>query len=66
MQEGKKVKFPYPPDIMRSVVLIKKLIEDGKFNSVIDRTYQLEEIAEAFKYVLKGQKTGNVVINVGS
>ena len=30
-QAGKKVKFPYPPNIMRSVLLIKKLMEKGKF-----------------------------------
>jgi NADPH:quinone reductase-like Zn-dependent oxidoreductase len=63
-QRGKKVKFPYPPNILRSVLFIKKLIEEGKYKAVIDRTYPLEEIAEAFTYVLKGQKTGNVVITV--
>ena len=63
-QAGKKVKFPYPPNIMRSVRLIKKLIEEGKFIAVIDRSYPLEEIAKAFTYVAKGQKTGNVVIRI--
>jgi len=63
-QAGKKVKFPYPPNIRRSVLLIKKLIEEGKFKPVIDRSYPLGEIAEAFRYVLKGQKTGNVVITL--
>ena len=63
-QAGKKVKFPYPPNIKRSVLLIKKLIQEGKFKPVIDRSYPLEQIAEAFRYVLKGQKTGNVVITL--
>jgi NADPH:quinone reductase-like Zn-dependent oxidoreductase len=63
-QEGKKVKFPYPPDIRRSVLFIKKLIEEGKYSPVIDRTYPLSQIAEAFRYVEKGQKTGNVVITI--
>jgi len=63
--QGKKVKFPYPPDRKRSVLLIKKLFEEGKYKSVIDRTFSLERIADAFNYVLKGQKTGNVVITVG-
>lgn len=63
-QEGKQVKFPYPPNILRSVLLIKKLIEEGKFNAVIDRTYSLEQISEAFEFVASGQKTGNVVITV--
>jgi len=61
-QSGRKVKFPYPSNIKRSVLLIKKLIEEGKYKSVIDRSYSFEQIAEAFKYVEKGQKTGNVVI----
>ena len=61
-QSEKKVKFPYPSNIKRSVILIKKLIEEGKYRSVIDRSYSFEQIAEAFKYVEKGEKTGNVVI----
>jgi len=64
-REGKKVKFPYPPNIRRSVLLVKKLIEEGKFKSVIDRSYPLEKVADAFRYVEKGQKTGNVSITIG-
>lgn len=63
-REGKKVKFPYPPNIRRSVLLVKKLIEEGKFKSVIDRSYPLEKVADAFRYVEKGQKTGNVSITL--
>ena len=63
-QAGKKVKFPYPPDIKHSVLLVKKLIEEGKFRAVIDRSYPLEQIADAFRYVEQGQKTGNVVITL--
>lgn len=62
--KGKKVKFPYPPNIKRTVLYIKKLIEEGKYQSVIDRTYPVEQIADAYRYVLKGQKTGNVVITL--
>jgi NADPH2:quinone reductase len=31
---------------------------------VIDRSYPLEDIVEATKYVETGQKTGNVVLTV--
>ena len=59
---NKKVIFPIPSDCKRSVLLIKKLMEEGKFKAVIDRQYTMEEIADAFRYVETGEKTGNVVI----
>jgi len=39
-------------------------MEQGKFRAVIDRTYPLDQIVEAYEYVETGQKTGNVVITV--
>ena len=53
-----------PVDVRGSVLLIKRLIEQGKFKAVIDRKYPLEQISEAYRYVEKGQKTGNVIITV--
>ena len=46
------------------LLLIKKLVEAGKYRPVIDRAYELDEIVEAVRYVESGQKTGNVVLRV--
>jgi NADPH:quinone reductase-like Zn-dependent oxidoreductase len=40
------------------------LLESGQFRPVIDRSYPLAEIVEAYQYVETGQKIGNVVITV--
>jgi len=61
---SKKVKFPLPMDCIGSLTLIQKLIREGKFKPVIDRKYPLEQIVEAYKYVEKGEKIGNVIITV--
>lgn len=61
---GKKVKFPIPTDSQKDIEFFKDLIEAGNYKAVIDRTYPLEHIVEATKYVELAQKTGNVVITV--
>jgi len=45
---------------------LKELIEAGKLVSIIDRTYQLEEVSEALRYFGEGRHKGKVVIAIES
>jgi len=61
---GKKVIFPIPYGTDKTIPYISHLLENGKFKPVIDREYLLDDISKAYKYVITGQKTGNVIINI--
>ena len=60
---NKKVYFPIPLSFKKTIPYISDQLRTGVFDPVIDREYPLEEISEAYEYVMTGQKTGNVILN---
>ena len=44
---------------------LKELLEAGTVRPVIDRTYPLEEVGKALRYLENGSVRGKVVIRVG-
>lgn len=59
----KRVVFPIPPRFTKQDMLfVAELIEAGKYRAVIDRSYPMDEVVEATRYVETKQKVGNVVL----
>ena len=62
----KKVRFPLPVMDVKTMDYLHQLAKEGHFKPLIDRTYAMEDIVEAYTYVESGQKVGNVLLSVAS
>ena len=56
----------FPRFRAEDLLLLKRLAESGALKPVIDRTYSLDEIVEAHRYVEEGHKRGNVIVTVAA
>jgi NADPH:quinone reductase-like Zn-dependent oxidoreductase len=61
---SKRLTLPIPEYTKEDVIHVKELVETDRYRPVIDRTYPIEAVVEATKYVESGQKTGNVVLTL--
>ncbi|MGH7686505.1 MAG: NAD(P)-dependent alcohol dehydrogenase [Candidatus Dormibacteria bacterium] len=64
---GRRAVMVLPPRYRKEdVMYLSELINAGRYRPVIDRSYALDDIVEAHRYVDTGQKVGNVVIQVAA
>ncbi|MGZ8739951.1 MAG: zinc-binding dehydrogenase, partial [Gaiellaceae bacterium] len=61
---SRKVKLGLARYRQEDLVRVRELIDAGAYRAVIDRSYPLEDVVDATKYVETGQKTGNVVLTI--
>ncbi|MFT6998477.1 MAG: NADPH:quinone reductase-like Zn-dependent oxidoreductase [Cryomorphaceae bacterium] len=51
-----------PKEKTKDLLFLKQLLDLGRFNSTIDRTYHFEDLSSAHEYVDTGRKRGNVLL----
>lgn len=61
---NKKVIFPIPYPGKTTMPFIAHHLQEEKFKPLIDVEYPLENVSKAYKYVLSGEKIGNVILNI--
>ena len=61
---NKKVIFPVPFRIQKTIQYIHDFLKKEKYVPVIDQEFPFEDISKAYEYVITGKKTGSVIINV--
>ncbi len=62
LYRGKRVKFPVPVDIPRSLKYLNELFGRSAYKPLIDQAFALDNVQEAYTYVMSEQKVGSVLL----
>jgi NADPH:quinone reductase-like Zn-dependent oxidoreductase len=61
---GGRAMFPIPSDLVGCLEVSRGLLESGDYRPVLDREFSFDDIIDAYQYVVKGEKLGNVIVNM--
>ena len=64
LSRGRKAVFFVAKITHADLDALRELVESGKVRSVIDRRYELDDIADAYRYLGDGHAQGKVVVTV--
>ena len=59
-----KMGFMMAQPSTQDLTLLADMVQSGKLKAVIDRTYKLDQVPEAVRYVEEGHARGKVIITV--
>ena len=60
---SRHVAFPYPTHDQAMIGRLAALLERGELRPVLDRTYPLGSVVDAYRYVESGRKVGSVILD---
>lgn len=66
LTSNRQLKIESAAQKKEDLIFLKELIEAGKLKPVIDRSYPLEQTAEAHRFAESGKKIGNIAITINS
>lgn len=61
----KTVRWGYASETLPKLQLLKTLFEKGELEATIDKTFPMDQVVEAHRYVDTGRKKGNVILKIG-